>query len=299
MDRYLTGNKVYRGGSSAPTMGTVDPMGYIDREINKRSNMLSDPSQTRSGLAQAALQRLGTLTPSNPDTYGPQPTGTGSELSGAALGSGFNNAPIIHGTPTAQTLTPGLQSHIPAPPPPKPTVSSTGKISAANPAAPVPTTGAGGIATTPVGSSYTAGMQVPNTALPFDYQGSMDQINATDTLGQLMNQILAERQVAQRNYASGMHQLDMQQPIDERGLINQFAGRGLAHSSGYGVGYGNLENQYAGSRTSLADTLSQLLTQYGLQQAQGQGTYDQQMAVIKSAIAQRLAGQAGTLGLGK
>lgn len=48
---YLGGDPVYRGGSSAPTMGTVDPMGYINRELNK-------PSQTRSGIAQAALSRL-------------------------------------------------------------------------------------------------------------------------------------------------------------------------------------------------------------------------------------------------
>lgn len=48
---YLAGNPVYRGGSNAPTMGTVDPTGYIDRELN-------NPSQTRSGIAEAALARL-------------------------------------------------------------------------------------------------------------------------------------------------------------------------------------------------------------------------------------------------
>lgn len=48
---YARGNPVYGSGSSAPTRGTVDPTGYVDRSLNA-------PSQKRSGLAQAALERL-------------------------------------------------------------------------------------------------------------------------------------------------------------------------------------------------------------------------------------------------
>lgn len=50
---YSVGNRVYRGGSSAPTVGTVDPMGYIERELNKVAD-------SRSGLAAAALRRQST-----------------------------------------------------------------------------------------------------------------------------------------------------------------------------------------------------------------------------------------------
>src|SRR5690349_9290519 len=59
---YLVGRPVYRAASNAPTRGTVDPMGYIDRQLNSRS--FASPvggdgfSDKRSGLAQAALQRL-------------------------------------------------------------------------------------------------------------------------------------------------------------------------------------------------------------------------------------------------
>jgi hypothetical protein len=53
---YTVGAKVYRGGSSAATQGTVDPMGYIERGL--RQNMIS---QTRSGLAAAALRRQANL----------------------------------------------------------------------------------------------------------------------------------------------------------------------------------------------------------------------------------------------
>jgi hypothetical protein len=50
--RYAAGPTVYSNGMHNPTDGTVDPTGYIDRELNKM------PSQTRSGLASAALQRV-------------------------------------------------------------------------------------------------------------------------------------------------------------------------------------------------------------------------------------------------
>lgn len=46
---YSVGKRVYNGGTDAPTRGTVDPLGYITRELT---------SQSRSGLAQAALAKL-------------------------------------------------------------------------------------------------------------------------------------------------------------------------------------------------------------------------------------------------
>lgn len=45
---YSTGTNVYRGGSSAATMGQVNPMGYVNRELGNR----------RSQLAQGMLQKL-------------------------------------------------------------------------------------------------------------------------------------------------------------------------------------------------------------------------------------------------
>jgi hypothetical protein len=49
-ESYGRGKPVY-DGSFAPTQGTVDPSGYIDRSLN-------NPSDSRSGLAQAALNKL-------------------------------------------------------------------------------------------------------------------------------------------------------------------------------------------------------------------------------------------------
>lgn len=48
---YGRGDTVYSNGSHAPTQGQVDPTGYVERSLNK-------PSNSRSGLASAALDRL-------------------------------------------------------------------------------------------------------------------------------------------------------------------------------------------------------------------------------------------------
>lgn len=45
---YAAGKNVYRGGSNVATMGQVDPMGYVGRELNNR----------RSQLAQGMLQGM-------------------------------------------------------------------------------------------------------------------------------------------------------------------------------------------------------------------------------------------------
>jgi len=75
--RYLMGSPVYRAASNAPTRGTVDPMGYINRSLASPvgGDGLSD---RRSGLAQAALSRLrnsqnGHLGPAHMATLMPPP----------------------------------------------------------------------------------------------------------------------------------------------------------------------------------------------------------------------------------
>jgi len=71
---YLAGNRVYRGASNAPTRGTVDPMGYINRSL--ASAVGGDgQSDQRSGLAQAAMQRIQGLNsqPQLPQAQPPHP----------------------------------------------------------------------------------------------------------------------------------------------------------------------------------------------------------------------------------
>lgn len=37
MNRYTTGNKVYGGGRSMPTVGRVDPLGYKTRDLKTKA----------------------------------------------------------------------------------------------------------------------------------------------------------------------------------------------------------------------------------------------------------------------
>lgn len=55
---YLVGSRVYRAASNAPTRGTVDPMGYINRSLGMSPVGGDGMSDKRSGLAQAAMDRL-------------------------------------------------------------------------------------------------------------------------------------------------------------------------------------------------------------------------------------------------
>jgi hypothetical protein len=313
-------------------MGTVDPSGYVEREINKRgTQMYGQPSQMRSGLAQAALTRIGKgggvndftnpafgalaamksgttptgggimrtptpvfndgggmRSPMPVDGGGRAPIPVGGSVGGPPItrefmgtgGSSFQDAALKaklaaveaqHVAEQAQQNQQFAQQQAL-----KPAVSPTGKI--------------------------TPAKKAPNKTpsdLPFDYAGAQDQITAANDWGMLLNQLTQGRQGAQSEYSQGMHQLDMLQPIQERRMLNDYGSRGLAHGSGYGVDYGNLENEFAGQRSGIADALAQALAGYSNQEALGNSTYQQKLAAIQAAIAQKLAQQAGTLQLGR
>lgn len=69
--RYLVGNAIYRGASNAPTRGTVDPMGYINRSLGMSPVGGDGLSDKRSGLAQAAMARLRGMSQQPPDVNAP------------------------------------------------------------------------------------------------------------------------------------------------------------------------------------------------------------------------------------
>lgn len=74
--RYLVGSPIYRGASNAPTRGTVDPMGYINRGLGMSPVGGDGLSDKRSGLAHAALNRLRGVT----GISAQQPSGMRNEL---------------------------------------------------------------------------------------------------------------------------------------------------------------------------------------------------------------------------
>jgi hypothetical protein len=93
-----------------PTRGTVDPSGYVDRSLN-------NPSQKRSGLAQAALERLRSngANPMNgvtPPSPGVTPIGDIKQLSISPTGQmiPFNGLETPEVAPVPSPTTPSLDS---------------------------------------------------------------------------------------------------------------------------------------------------------------------------------------------
>lgn len=136
------------------------------------------------------------------------------------------------------------------------------------------------------------------TALPWDMEAANAKINANQDFQQLMNKLLEQRQGAQKEYTQGMFGINQAQPEAERGLLNNFSSRGLARSSGYGLGVGNLQNEFAGQRSAVQQRLAELLNGAASQEATGRAGLSQKMAMIQQALAQRLSGRAGKLGWG-
>lgn len=259
---YSVGNRVYRGGSSAPTQGTVDPMGYIDRGLN-------NPSQKRSGLAEAALRRLGGRNrgagqtgPGGRPQESDRPNAYGLETqtqSGQARGLG---APTGGPPGLGGQQPPGLQ------------MSAIGKLQAPDLAA-----------------------KFGGTGLPFDIDAADAQQQLLSRKNRFEQEFTQGQQGLERDYTLQRRSVEDQLPDERRNLLENYAGRGLAYSSGYAYDTGDLEGQYANLLAQLeggkTEGLADLLRQRGLFNED----YASQLQAIQAAAARRLSDQAGDLGL--
>lgn len=233
---YAVGNRIYRGASSAPTRGTVDPMGYIERSL----------MDSRSGLAEAALRRLQPgAQQSSPSGATPQSAGYGTPAPAPAQYGGAFLAP--------RPIT-------------APAVSMTGKISTA-------------------GIPYEAGAA-----------DSMERL--FDERNNAMMQLLQKEQQTNRDYVVQARDVDRARPDMLRNLLNSFAGRGMARSSGYGMGVGQVENQVANLLAELMQKRTGALNQVAEGRRDTERGYNLGLTEAQKAAVRRLAQQAGTLGLG-
>lgn len=142
LGRFMVGAPIYRAASNAPTRGTVDPMGYVNRSLGMSPVGADGLSDKRSGLAQAALNRLRMNTPGikpappgivrNPVDFGMPPPG------GAPV---FTNHPIMAPQDPSGAVPFTNQPIMAQPQPTSPghTVSPTGQLIPTSPT-PVQTT---------------------------------------------------------------------------------------------------------------------------------------------------------------
>lgn len=224
---YAAGDKVYNGGSPNPTSGTVDPTGYVQRELNN--------SQSRSGLARAALDRMRGFNGSMVNPTLGTGVGTGSVMSPIVKPLEINSLGQLN-LPSNKTLS--LDSDLVA--------------------------------------QMAAGLQSAN------------------------NQLMALQQQQQnisQNYASQARQMTNQEPDILNQLLSNYAGRGLAHSSGYGQSLTNEQNRYSQALDTLFNQSQQGINSIASQATQVPTALDSLIAQLQGTQSQRNVQQAGTLAL--
>lgn len=311
---YLSGVARYGiKSTTAPTQGTVDPTGYIERE------------QSRSGLASAAQNRMQMFAGLNRGTTAPRTSGTNLQS-----GSGINPA-VRSWSPIRPN---GTYGGIAVSPTGRITQNQNGEWAAAptaNPNAPKPQPG-GQPAGAPQGqqrgqfqqdpqlqaalqklmSGDTGGLDIASLlqTLGKPGPGMSDNIftgsdaQANDERAQMMAQrnkalmsFMTQGQDLETDYANSARQVEQQIPDALRDVLEGFAGRGLAFSSGYAGEVGNANKFFANQQANLAQQRTRGLRDLIMGRIGFDEDYYNGLGAIQTAAARRLAEQAGDLNL--
>lgn len=248
-------HRVYRGTSTAPHIGRLDPTGYITRGVRQ--------SRKRSGIAATALKMMQNKTP----VIRPRVVVKPKPI--------IRPKAVVH-PPTSVAVphpTNGTTSTL--------NTSSTGRITLAPP-------------TTPANTDPNSSANV----LPYDDGTALARDALSKSRDDALSNLTNLRNSLNENITSQNRNLDESQPGLALGLLNKYAGRGLAYSSGYGYGVGEQNRQIADQHAALSKQLQEGLANYGQQQQQAQDAYQQGLAQLNFQAAQNLAGKAGQLNIG-
>jgi hypothetical protein len=115
--------------------------------------------------------------------------------------------------------------------------------------------------------------------------------NRLDQYQDALQRILQRRQAANANYQSGESALNIEKPNVLRGVLSNFAGRGMAYSSGYGTQVQNTETDFANQLSQLASQRNATLSDADIQQGQEDSQYNYDLADYGSQQAQYEAQQ--------
>lgn len=141
----------------------------------------------------------------------------------------------------------------------------------------------------------------PNSSanvLPYDEGTALARDALSKTRDDALSNLTNLRASLNQNILGQERNLDNAQPQLAMNLLNKYAGRGLAFSSGYGYGVGQQNQELANQHASLEQQLREGLAGYDTQQQQAQDAYNQGLAQLNFQAAQNLAGKAGSLGIG-
>lgn len=225
-NRYAAGRKVYGGGRSNPTSGTVDPTGYIERSAN---NMASD---RRSGLAQSAIQRRIGRRRGGPTT-GVDPL---AEINSSTGYTGPTEYMQPQSTSTGQNYAAPVKK---------------------GPMTPAQKAGLGTPGTTAqtAADHWSEQRVVDNWQPPIDPLAEAQEAEAEAERQRFLATLAGEETNLRAAAGRRLRDLETQQPIAQEGLTNDFAGRGLAYSGRYATDRGDLDQRFASEKTNVGEDL--------------------------------------------
>jgi hypothetical protein len=133
--------------------------------------------------------------------------------------------------------------------------------------------------------------------MPFDPQGAMDRLSAQSSLNQRLLQVKTGKDALAQQYATGVRALDTQQTGRYRELLNNYAGRGMARSTGYANAYTEEQSDAAERRNQMDMANQQGLAQASVDESGAQADFLSNIGQILYGTTSRLAGNAGNLGM--
>lgn len=264
---YSAGKKVYNGGSNAATRGTVDPMGYINRELNKVAAPIKTSAQleTERKMREYAKLKNGGKTPQQMATEAKmRAQGPSQSRSGLA-------STALNRLPSRTTTGPGMPT--PAPVGSPVSFSPTGQI--------IPT--------------YRP--PTPVQSLPYDAGFNDDSQSLLENLTQNQNNLTKQKSDLEREYTVDRSTVEKQLPDMLRNVLNSFSGRGLAFSSAYGNKVGETQNEVANTISQIESNRARSNSDIEGMQANLQSGYQTALSKAQQAAARRSAEQAGSLNM--
>lgn len=264
---YAAGRKIYRSGSTAPTQGTVNPMGYITRSLTQQSTR-------RSGLAAAALRRTSTARPRPAPAVKPSVSPRPSVLAGPTGKLGLLKAVQTR----ANAAKPPKKTAVKTPPKPAAPKTTTPVIP------PTPTTPAPATPGTPEGQA----------SLPYDAEANDQRLRLAREQEDYLANLDRQRQAMEQTYAIDRRSAEIAEPAKLRQLLNAYAARGAASSTGYSSAYGDEQAVYANMLANIEGAKATKKSELEQNQTDYTRTYNDRLAQIFWDQSRRIkAGEAG------
>lgn len=257
--KALTGNRVYRMGSYAPTRGTNNPTGYLKRELKKRGGKAT-PAKKAQPLA-----RKEPIKKAVPQKHGISQTG-GDGKSDTRSG-------------LAAKMLPGQSAQY-----------SAGGTSTAPKS---PTGGVGKVPSTVKINPYG------QLQLPFSYEFSMSALERQQDANRALQMLGMDQQEQAQEYLKNMRTINQGYGEQKAQAINTASGRGTAFSSAYGKRVVGNATNYNNALGDLENQNIRANVGFTTQRNQIQADLNDYLRKLAMQRGVELDGQAGTLGLGK